>query len=492
MSENNKYDLRTPLLKFSENDEWTIADAAEGTSIMGAIGSGKTSGSGATIAKAFLRSGMGGLVMCAKPEERELWEGYTEATGRRDELIVVSPEPDTYNDDTFWRFNFLNYEMKREGRGGGHTENIVNLMTRIIEIAEGTHDIASKEQFWERAMRQMMRNAIDILALSQDNLTLNDLLRFIQTAPQNSDDATPSQAYQKQAADEGRALWWDTSFCAQSIIKAEENAKTPRQKNDFSVASNYWIHEFAPMSVRTRSGIISTFTSVADQLLHGVAWSMLASPEPTNIVPEMTYKDGAIIILDMPVQEFQVLGRVVQGIFKYMFQRSILRRDTKQYPRPVFLWADEAQNFVSSFDYQYQAVARSAKACTVYITQNISNYYSVLGGANSQSEAHAFLGNLQTKIWHANGDYASNQHASDTLSQAWQTAGSFGVSEGAGQTNSGGGSEVVQYKVLPSEFTTLRKGGHANNLEVEGIVFQGGRIWDATKDTHLKSIFKQG
>lgn len=45
--------------------------------------------------------------------------------------------------------------------------------------------------------------------------------------------------------------------------------------------------------------------------------------------------------------------------------------------------------------------------------------------------------------------------------------------------------------MLPAAFTTLRKGGPQNGLIVEGIVFQGGRIWRATGDTYLKAMFKQ-
>lgn len=490
MQEQTSYDLTTSLLQYSDHDAWTINDATQGTCVMGATGSGKTSGSGATIAQAFLQAGMGGLVMCAKPEERKLWEKYAVDAGRRGDLIIFSPEPDAYHDNTQWRFNFLDYELKREGHGGGQTENLVNLIGRIIEVAEGTHDVQGKEQFWERAMRQLVRNTIDILSLSQGTLSLSDLLRFIQTAPQEPEDTLVSNEIKKRLEAEGKPLWWDTSFCAESIIKAEENIQTERHQHDFDTASTYFLNEFASMSPRTRSGIVSTFTSVADLLQHGLAWELLCTE--TNLVPEVTYKDGAIIVLDLPVQEYQVLGRVIQGIVKFMFQRAILRRDTETDPRPVFLWADEAQNFVSSFDYQYQAVARSARACTVYMTQNISNYYSVLGGANSQAETHAFLGNLQTKIWHSNGDHATNQYAGDTIGQEWQTAGSFGASKGSQDSYTGGGSEVVQYKALPSRFTTLRKGGIENNLEVDAIVFQGGRVWHSTDDTYLMTVFKQG
>ena len=90
-------------------DTWTIRDACEGVQIFGAIGSGKTSGSGAAIAKAFLNSGFGGLVLCAKPEERQLWQQYARETGREAHLFIFSP-------DHAWRFNFLDYELRREGR----------------------------------------------------------------------------------------------------------------------------------------------------------------------------------------------------------------------------------------------------------------------------------------------------------------------------------------------------------------------------------------
>ena len=76
----------TPLLSFtgSARDVWSIRDAFEGVQIFGAVGSGKTSGSGETIARAFLAAGFGGLVLTAKPDERELWV----ADGVRNRLQV--------------------------------------------------------------------------------------------------------------------------------------------------------------------------------------------------------------------------------------------------------------------------------------------------------------------------------------------------------------------------------------------------------------------
>jgi hypothetical protein len=74
--------LDTPLLELSPTDHWTIRDACEGVQIFGAIGSGKTTGSGAALAMRYLQHGFGGLVCCAKPEERALWQGYMRDAGR--------------------------------------------------------------------------------------------------------------------------------------------------------------------------------------------------------------------------------------------------------------------------------------------------------------------------------------------------------------------------------------------------------------------------
>ncbi|MBN8633933.1 MAG: TraM recognition domain-containing protein [Anaerolineae bacterium] len=169
-----------------------------------------------------------------------------------------------------------------------------------------------------------------------------------------------------------------------------------------------------------------------------------------------------------------------------MFQRAVLARSVTTDTRPVYLWIDEAQNYIASSDYEYQSVARSARAASVYLTQNISMYYAVLG-AGGRDAANALMGNFGTKVLHSNGDVPTNQWAADTIGQAWTTTYNYNASRNEqGHSMSGGGSDSVQYKILPSAFTTLSK-----RNPVEGIVFQGGRIWKDTGETYLKVQFRQ-
>lgn len=461
--------LELPLMDFGAGDVWTLDHATQGVQIFGAIGSGKTSGSGATLARMFLAAGFGGLVLCAKPEERRLWERYAAETGRAAHLVIMSP-------DHPWRFNFLDYELKRRGRGGGLTENLVNLLASVMELVEGKQSMASSVDFWERSGKELLRNAIDIISLSGQSLTLDLLRRFITSAPQT-------------AAQADDPAWDQHSFCAQLMREAAGNVHTPRQAHDFEVSANYWHKQYPVLGDRTRSSVVITVTSATDILQHGLAWELLGTV--TNLVPEMAYRDGAILVLDLPVQEFGEMGRVVQGIMKYMFQKAILRREVTTDPRPVFLWADEAQNFISSFDYEYQATARSARGCTVYLTQNISNYYAKLG-AGGRDQADSLLGNFKTQIFHANSSHPTNQYAADLIGQFWTTNDSYNVSfNEQGNSRSAGGSDALRYKLLPSDFTTLRTGGAMYGGEVDAIIFQGGRIWQQTGDTYLRASFQQ-
>lgn len=462
------WDLDRPLLYFSPEDAWTIRDACEGLQVFGGIGSGKSSGSGAAVAKSFLRSGFGGLVLCAPPGEKDAWLEMAEATGRSADIVVFSPEEP-------YRFNFLDYELRRGGRGGGQTENLVNLFSVVMEIVEGKQSVGGGDQFWDRAMKELLRNSIDLLSLAQGTLSLEDVNRLIAEAPTSN----------KEVFDEN---WQKTSFCARCLQIADQKEKTPRQEHDYEMLCRYWLRSYPALADKTRTSVTATYSGIADILLHGDAYQLLGME--TNIIPEVTYRDGAIILVDLPIQEYGEVGRIIQGIWKYMFQRALLRRNAKKWPRPVFLYCDESQNFISSFDFRYQAECRKAKACTVYLTQNIDNYYAVLGG-NGRTETDALLSNFITKCFHSNSGN-TNEWASQLISTEWTTTSSFNASLDGEPGGSTGVSESVQSKVLPAEFMTLKKGGPINDLIVEAIIVQSGRVWKDTGETYIRVKFKQG
>jgi hypothetical protein len=122
---------------------WCLKDAFEGTQIFGGTGSGKSSGSGQAIARAFLEANLGGLVLTAKTDEVLTWKTYAKETGRESDLLIVG-------EDAPYRFNFLRYELQRPGAGAGHTENLVNLFCTVLETAERSKGSSgTSDAYWQ-------------------------------------------------------------------------------------------------------------------------------------------------------------------------------------------------------------------------------------------------------------------------------------------------------------------------------------------------------
>lgn len=480
---NNPEAFKPPIPNWPEDDEailelrngtqpsrpenfWCLKDAFEGVQIFGGTGSGKSSGSGQALARAFLESNFGGLVMTAKNDEVLAWRKYAAAAGRQKDLLIVEP-------GSPHRFNFLKYELKRPGSGAGHTENLVNLFCSVLESSERKQGGGGGDAYWQRTLKQLLRNAIDLAVLAMDTIDLPSLYKIITSAPASPEEAA-SEAWRKQ------------SDCYGLLALAAGRAEASRRVGDLELTTDFWMREFPSLAHETRSVIVSTFTSMADCFLRGMLRELFCGE--LNFGPEDSFA-GKIIVFNLPVKEFNELGQFAQVLFKYIWQRAVERRipagmkrkDVQKIARPVFLWADESQFFVNSYDALFQSTARSSRACTVYLTQNLPSYFSAFGGANARSDAESFLGNLQTKIFHANGDPTTNNWAADSIGKTRQAQFYGGLSEalaqGGSANQSAGGSMVVDYVIQPQEFTMLQTGGPECDFAVGSVLFQGGRRW---------------
>jgi hypothetical protein len=470
---NDPFNLDKVLLNFNGDEPFTIREACEGVQIFGGIGSGKTSGSGATLAKAFLRSGFGGLVLCAKKDELETWQKYAKETGREDSLLI-------FDHTGKYQFPFLQYEIDREGEGAGYTENLVRLFMTVHEAIERGNGGGGGDPYWIRAMQQLMRNAIDLCMIARKEASVPMLYEVITSAPRNVEERDSKE-------------WRKNSLCWKLLFEGNNRERDKWEQYDFDSTVTYWMEEFAHLAEKTRSSIVSMFTSMADNLMRRPFRMIFSEPpgEDSNIAfPELTHH-GVVIVMNLPVKEYGDAGRAAQVVYKYMLQQAAERRNAKENPRPVFLWVDEAQNFATEYDMQFQATARSSRACTVYLTQNIPNYYAEMGGEHSKYRVDSLMGNLQTKIWHANSDPMTNEQAAEVIGKSWQVRRNAGTSIGAESFNiSSGETESFDYDVPPQEFSKLRKGGVPNDLIVEAFAFQNGRVWKNGL-THLRVKFKQ-
>ena len=516
--------LDVPLLRLTPLDNFTVRDAVQGVCVTGGIGSGKTSGSGAALAQAYLRAGMGGLVLCAKPEEVDLWKGYCATTGRSNSLIVVDGSTPIVND--------FDYDLACQGPGGVNSS--VELAMKKVEIARNASPSPGRqgEAFWEDTIRQMLRHAIPVLLASKGKVESADLLAIVRSAPTSVEQLQDPE--------------WQRKSAFYAFFRAASDRLDDATGERLMA---YWAHDFAMLDPKTRGNIIISLTTAFDRFNHG--WLRTAFSTETMVPPELTFH-GAIIVLAMPALTLHEDGIIAQQLYKYLWQRAVLARNAlspEQRTRPVFLWADEAQYFINSFDAEYLSTCRGSLACTVYLTQSLPTYYAKLAGDGGHDRVHHLLGNFATRIWHNNACAETNEWAARTLGKIvkkrasynesqgsntsygmnmgegsswnreakdsnfagvggfgwsqnplWGREGSEGGSDNWGRnrghgTNSSvthGSSEVMEYIIEPGEFgRILKTGGPANDYRVSGIWYQAGRYFKASGGSAFLSEFAQ-
>jgi type IV secretory pathway TraG/TraD family ATPase VirD4 len=146
--------------------------------------------------------------------------------------------------------------------------------------------------------------------------------------------------------------------------------------------------------------------------------------------------------------------------------------------RPIFLWIDEAQFFLTKDDVLFQTTARSSKICSVYLTQNLSNYLAFVNSDREEATVNSFLSVLQTKFFHCQSDIKTNQYFTSLIGQTYQTRQSTtsGIASGKDYTTSTK-SRTLDYQILPWQLDQLAKGGPNNKYVVEAYLYQSGRTW---------------
>ncbi|MEL6396643.1 MAG: hypothetical protein AAFQ71_11675 [Planctomycetota bacterium] len=471
------WSLDRPLLRFAGQDAWTIRDACAGTLIFGDTGSGKTTGSGQAIAMAMLRAGFGGLVLTVKAGETDRWREYARRCGRENDLIVFSPERPH-------RFNFLEYEYRRSTRGGGSTENIVELFVTVMNASSASQGSASNEAYWDRALRQLLRNMLDALRLAGDPLTLSNMRSLLVSAPMAREQVSDPE-------------WRRDSYLFRTLERASDRSSTESGQHTLRLTADYWLSEFAEtMDPRTRGNIVSTFTTTVDGFMRGDLHELFGTS--LNITPELTL-DGKIIVLDLPEKQFHDLGRTAQLVWKLCWQRAVEESERDQRSRPVMLWADEAQRFVTVKEPGFVQTVREHKGCCVYLTQARSNYLHAMGPGN-QAAVESFLGVPKTKIFHCNGDPETNEWAQRIISEDWRTRASYNLAEPDGRTprvrdadskRSTGFSRSREPRIHASVFGILGCGGPPDFV-VQAILFQSGRRFAAGEGNTIRLSFSQG
>lgn len=470
------YPLNLVVLRLPGGEYLTLQDVLEGIHIFGAKGAGKTSGSGKTLAHAFLRAGFGGLVLCAKPDEARRWVKMARDTGRDADLTLFGPEHRH-------GFNFIDEELRREGPGGGSVANTYQVMQEAIETVS-QNKVIGGDLYWRQKRGEVIQNLLQLAVMTGEPLQWTAIASMLHSLPRSPEEV-------------GDPRWREQSYYARTLRTALERLRHDDYGGhlDLEMIDAFASDEFARLDPEPRSSVVSMVTALADKFLRAPVRDLFMGE--TTVRPEDAL-NGRIIVMDMATSEYGEPGHFSQLLFKNAFQRAALRRKFTPNDRPAFLWADEAHTFTSHFDFIFQTLDRESGVATVYLSQNVQNYYHAMGDG-SHAAAKALLGGFGLKIYHANGEPETNRLASDAFgthiirqyggSEGWSSSSSGWNSHSQGYNHGNSWSEHRTARVEPHEFTELRRGGPHGYTEA--ILFRTGQPFRASGTNHLRVRFPQ-
>jgi type IV secretory pathway TraG/TraD family ATPase VirD4 len=459
--------LNQPILSLSKTDHLTGRDFVQGgTLIVGDPGSGKSSTSSKQIICAFMRAGMGGVLHTVKSEDTANYLEYARECGREKDVIVFSEESGL-------TFDPLAYEWSRTtGRGAGSIESCIDYFSTLLSIGKPQGG-GAESRFWDLAAEQLMRNAIQLIKLAGESLSIVNIARAIASFPQ-------------QANEQEDRAWQDRSYTASLIedIRRKQDSITADQWQDLDVSTDFIFDRWPNLDPRPRSSIEMTFAGLADKFMYNPMRKIFASGT-FSFTPEETTHKRKILIIDFPVLEYgKETARLIQIMVKLTFQRAWLRHKyTPGCCHGAFLVQDEFQLLTSRFESHFAQTCRGSGIAMLCITQTILNLAEELGETQPGSKTKAFLGNLGLKIAHRTTCFDTATYFADVIGKEWKFVGNFSSGSGseAGQSQASvGGSHQLVHVVDPIEFTRLQR-PDSTNPNATAIVYRGGDIFHATK-----------
>jgi hypothetical protein len=453
------------MLDLSETDRVRFRDLIEGgVGIFGGLGSGKSSTSARMIALAFLRAGLGGLVLTVKSDETEHWIEYARETGREKDLVI-------FNAASGLSFDPLAFIWKTGGRAAAHIETVVELFTVLMSVGK-VYQPSSGERYFEQAVEELMRAVLTILANAGEPISIKSLHQVISSLP-----------IEREQVDDPE--WQATSECSRVVgrLKDRRDGFTETQWEDLDIAMVYLLQKWPNLDSRTRSNVESTWSGLASKFTYSPFREMFSSGR-FDFTPEDTTHNRRIVIVDMPVLEYgRETSRLCQILVKMVFQRAWLRHQFKSgCCHGGFLFQDEFSLLMHRNEAQFHQVCRGSAIAPVCITPNILNMAAEeFGEQTPGAKTLGFLGLLAVKIFHANNDTTTNEYAADQIGKVWRFIEGWNAGQGDNHSHTGmSGNKQLVHLVDPIEFSRLEKPDGESPIS-EAVVHSSGRSFNATK-----------
>lgn len=175
---------------------------------------------------------------------------------------------------------------------------------------------------------------------------------------------------------------------------------------DLFSAITFFEKEFFSLDLRTLSILKSEITRITNCFISDSDILATFCPSQSNnnfIGFNNVISSGKIVILNMNINEYRNLSKIIATYLKLDFQTEVLRRlsQNNQKLHPVAFISDEYSEYVSATDANFFSQSRESKCINVVSTQS---YTSLLNALNNKYSVEVIVQNLVNKLWFRSDD----------------------------------------------------------------------------------------
>lgn len=419
------------LLRFRGGQVFTRRNAREAVLVLASVGGGKTTLL-RTIQRAYLRDGMGGLVLVVKPSQIAEFEALARQESRERDMVVLG-RPGVV-------FNPL--------EGESSSVEATALVCEIAQAINGQTSASDNDAFWREQLGILLRNLFTLCHIAHgrhDLLLAAELFSGRANSLAELDDPN-----------------WQTSSRLAAALTLAKGAPSP----DARLAVEYFTREFPTCGDRLQGSLAATAAGVLDYFCREPLRHLFTGQSSFSM--DDLLDRGRICVVGLPVLESNA-GRAANALMQYCFLRTATKRARK---RHSFLFSDECQETVSRHLMQQLALVREFQICSVFASQNLA----VLDDRLGESRREAFCGLQALKIFGPQGHAATRQWATEQVGKRQVEVETESRSRSrtlASRTETRGTSihKHWDYRVPPSLIASLSLG--------ETVCLRGGKVWRA-------------
>ena len=188
---------------------------------------------------------------------------------------------------------------------------------------------------------------------------------------------------------------------------------------DLLSSINFFEKEFFSLDDRTINILKSEITRITNCFVSDAEVSSTFCPNKSEINFngfEDVIKSGKIVVLNMNINEYRNLSKIIATYLKLDFQTEVLKQlshvTNSKLLKPVVFISDEYSEYVSATDANFFSQSRESKCINVISTQS---YTSLLNALNNKYSVEVIVQNLVNKLWFRSDDTFTIEDAQKQL-----------------------------------------------------------------------------